>query len=140
MLPAKHQNSITILSKGIYTITLMLPCHYHRLWWKIWLEFCTNNTTVTVRPCNLTPDATVMGSILLHLGLVDICHSLASIPCYLLFGVHSLNLDQRCVWVLVWLGSEKDETKLIKGGINLVKLIPVARSIYLLYPRIVPLT
>ena len=85
----------------------VLVNYYHWFGRKIWFEFGTNNTTVTMRPCNLAPYATVMGSVLLHLGLVDICHFLAGIPSNLFLSVHSFNLDQRCVWVLVYFGSKK---------------------------------
>jgi len=54
-----------------------------------------------MRPRNLPPNAAVMASILLHLSLVNIGHSLAGIPPYFFFGVHSLNLDQGCVGILV---------------------------------------
>jgi len=47
-----------------------------------------------MRPGDLAPDAAIVGSILLHLGLVDVCHPLPSIPCNLFLGVDSLNLDQ----------------------------------------------
>lgn len=105
----KTQSYINILTKPqtMKTVLVLLLNHYHWSRRKVWLEFCTNNTTVTVRPCNLAPNAAVMSSILLHLGLVDICHPLASIPRYLFLGVHSLDLDERCVRVLVWFGSEK---------------------------------
>ena len=39
--------------------------------------------------------------VLLHLGLVDVHHSLAAIPRHLLFGVHAFDLDQRGVGILV---------------------------------------
>lgn len=54
-----------------------------------------------MRPGNLTPNAAVMGSILLNLGLVNICHSLATIPCYLFLGVHPFDLNKRGVRILV---------------------------------------
>lgn len=52
-------------------------------------------------PGHLPPNATVMAAILLHLRLVDVGHALAQVPCYLLLGVHPLDLDQRRVRILV---------------------------------------
>jgi hypothetical protein len=90
----------------LISIKVTASLQYHGFWWKIRLELSTNNTTVTMRPNHLPPNAAIVGTILLHLGLVDISHALASIPRNLLLCVHSLNLDQRGVWVLVRLGPE----------------------------------
>lgn len=74
---------------------------YHRFRRQIGLELSTNNTTVPVRPGNLAPNATVVRSILLHLCLVDVGQALPGVPRHLFLGVHSLNLNQRSVRVLV---------------------------------------
>lgn len=78
-----------------------------------------------------------MGSILLHFGLVDVCQSLASIPSYLFFGVHTFDLDQRCVWVLVWFGSKKQhqdksastKPRHLTESTNLVKIIEDTKNL-----------
>lgn len=57
-----------------------------------------------MRPGNLTPNAAIVASILLHLGLVNVCQFLPSIPCNLLLGVYPLDLNKRGVWVLIYLG------------------------------------
>ena len=75
--------------------------NYHGFRRKVRLELSTNDTAVTVRPGDLSPDAPIVGPILLHLGLVDVRQSLPAVPIHLLLGVHSLHLDQRRVWVLV---------------------------------------
>lgn len=67
---------------------------YHGLGRQVGLEFSTDNATVTMRSSDLAPNAAVMRPILLHLGLVDVSHAFAAVPCHILLGVHSLNLDQ----------------------------------------------
>ena len=57
-----------------------------------------------MRPGNLSPDATVVTTVLLGLSLVDVSHPLSLVPCHLLGSVDSFDLDKGCVWVLVGLG------------------------------------
>ena len=103
----RNNNLETSSFRTILSISATITSsHYHGFWWKIGRELGTNNAAVTVRPSHLTPNAAIVTPILLHFGLVDISHTLASIPPNLLLGVHSLNLDQGCVGVLVWLGPD----------------------------------
>lgn len=81
---------------NIFNIT-----QYHGFGWQIGSELSTNDATVTMRPGNLAPNAAVVAPILLHLGLVDVRQALSSVPCHLLFGVHSIDLNQGGAWVLV---------------------------------------
>lgn len=74
---------------------------YHGFRRQIGLELSTNDTRVSVRPDNLSPNATIVGAVLLHLSLVDVSQALPSVPPNLLLGVHSLDLKQRRVRVLV---------------------------------------
>lgn len=74
---------------------------YHGFGRKVRLELGANNTTVTMRPNDLSPNAAVMATVLLDLGLVYVSHFLPTVPCYLLLRVHALDLNQRSVWVLV---------------------------------------
>jgi len=57
-----------------------------------------------MRPGNLTPNAAIVATIFLHLGLVNVCQFLPGIPCNLFFGVYPLDLNKRGVWVLIYLG------------------------------------
>ncbi len=50
----------------------------HGLGRQIGLELGSDNTTVTVRSDDLSPNATKVRSVLLHFGLVDVRHSLAA--------------------------------------------------------------
>jgi hypothetical protein len=54
-----------------------------------------------MRPINLSPNASIVATVLLYLGLVNVRYTLPSIPCNLFLGVYSLNLDKRGVWVLI---------------------------------------
>lgn len=84
---------------------------YHGFGREVGLELGANNTTVTMRPNHLAPNAPIVRPVLLHLSLVDISHALTCVPPHLLFRVHTLDLDQRCVWVLVRLRPLKNKTK-----------------------------
>ena len=77
---------------------------YHGFGRQVGLELSTNNTTVTMWPDNLAPNAAIVGTVLLHLSFVDVRQTLATVPINLLLGVYSLNLEQRGVWILVRLG------------------------------------
>lgn len=50
---------------------------------------------------DLSPYATVVRVILLNLGLVNVSQAFTKVPRYFLLSVNSLNLYQRCVWVLI---------------------------------------
>ena len=67
---------------------------YHGFGRQVGLEFSTNNATVTMRSSDLSPNASVVRTVLLHLGLVNVSQAFAAVPCHLLLGVHSLDLDQ----------------------------------------------
>ena len=45
-----------------------------------------------MRPGNLSPDATVVTTVLLGLSLVDVSHPLSLVPCHLLGSVDSFDL------------------------------------------------
>ena len=77
---------------------------YHGFGGKVGLELGTDYTAVTMGPADLTPNASVVRPILLNLGLVNVSQLLPQVPGNLLLGVHSLDLNQGCVWVLVGLG------------------------------------
>jgi len=94
---------------------------YHGLWRQVGLELSSDNTAVSMRPCDLAPNAAIMGSLLLHLGLVDVCHALTSIPCNFFLGVDSLNLDQWCVGILVGLRPNHQNNILISRLIHTTK-------------------
>jgi hypothetical protein len=85
---AKYPETMTYQSQQLF------KKKYHGLWRQVGLELSSDNTAVSMRPCDLAPNAAIMGSLLLHLGLVDVCHALTSIPCNFFLGVDSLNLDQ----------------------------------------------
>ena len=95
----KKKNTTIFIIKG------KVNAKYHRLGWQVGLELGSNNATVSVRPSDLAPDAAVMRAVLLDLGLVDVGHPLPAVPLNFLLGVHTLDLDQRCVWVLIRLRS-----------------------------------
>lgn len=61
---------------------------------KIGGELSTNNTSVTMRPANLAPNAAVVGPILLSLSLVNVCNLLPQIPRHFFLCVHSFDLHQ----------------------------------------------
>lgn len=66
---------------------------YHGLGREVGLELSANNATVTMRPNDLSPNATVVRSVLLHLGLVNVRHALPLVPSDLLLRVHSFDLN-----------------------------------------------
>lgn len=66
----------------------------HGFRWEVGLELSSDNTAVTVWPADLSPNATVVRSILLHLSLVDVCHALPEVPSDLLLSVNTLDLNQ----------------------------------------------
>ena len=74
---------------------------YHGFRGQVRLELSSDNAAVTVRPANLPPNAAVVRSILLNLSLVDISHLFTKVPIHFLLGVHSFDLNQGRVWVLV---------------------------------------
>ena len=82
---------------------------YHGLRRQVRCEFGTDNTAVTMRPGNLSPDAAVVATVLLGLSLVYVSHPLSLVPCYLLCSVDSFDLDKGCVWVLVGLGPTQQQ-------------------------------
>lgn len=94
---------------------------YHGFGREVGLELGANNTTVTMRPNHLAPNAPIVRPVLLHLSLVDISHAFTCVPPHLLFRVHTLDLDQRCVWVLVRLRPLKNKTKQIRKTQKRVK-------------------
>lgn len=91
---------------------------YHGFWGKIGLELSTNNTTVTMWTRDLSPYATVVRVILLNLGLVNVSQAFTKVPRYFLLSVNSLNLYQRCVWVLI----------------RLRPITTITQNIYFFYP------
>lgn len=56
-----------------------------------------------MRPPDLAPNATIVRSVLLDLGLVNVSHFLSTVPRHLLFGIHPLDLNQGRVRVLIGL-------------------------------------
>jgi len=77
---------------------------YHGFGGEVRLELGTDYTAVTMRPADLAPNAAIVRPILLNLSLVNVSQLLPQVPGNLLLGVHPLDLNQRCVWVLVRLG------------------------------------
>ena len=65
-----------------------------------------------MRASNFTPDASVVRTLLLNLGLVDVSQTLPAVPGYLFLGVHALDLDQRRVFLLVRLRSKTKTTRI----------------------------
>lgn len=77
----------------------------HRFGWQVGPELSPDNATVPMRASNFSPDASVVRTLLLDLGLVDVSQALPAVPSYLFLGVHALDLDQRRVLLLVRLRS-----------------------------------
>jgi hypothetical protein len=65
---------------------------HHGFGGKIALEFGSDNTRIAMGSGDFAPDAAKEGALGLRFSLVDICHSLATVPCHLLLCVHSLYL------------------------------------------------
>lgn len=105
----KIMNCISKSTKQTLLI-LMIICSkkrtYHGFRWKVWCELSTDNTSVTMRPSDFAPNATVVWAILLSLCFVDVSHALSLVPVNLLLSVHTFNLDEGSVGILVWLGPE----------------------------------
>jgi len=59
-----------------------------------------------MRPSDFAPNATVVRTVLLCLCLVDVSQTLTLVPIDLLLSVHTFNLDERSVGILVRLGPE----------------------------------
>jgi len=72
-----------------------------------------------MRPGDLSPNATVVAAVRLHLGLVDVRQPLPGVPRHILLGVHILDLNQRRARVLIRLGPEgKKKTQNQKPHVN----------------------
>jgi len=54
-----------------------------------------------MRPGDLAPNASIVASVLLYLGFVNVGHALPSVPRNFFLGVYILNLDKRSIWVLI---------------------------------------
>lgn len=87
---------------------------YHGLGWKIGGELGANDTSVTMRPRDLSPNATVVAAVLLYLSLVNVSQTLPGVPGHLLLGVDVLDLNQGRVWVLVRLRPAQNPNSISK--------------------------
>merc|ERR1719265_35228 len=77
-----------------------------RAWWQMLLEFRANNARVPMWAADFAPDDSKLAVLDLLFGLVNIGTPLSKVKFGVVASQNTLNLDERCPWVVIDLASQ----------------------------------